>query len=80
MIMIYYWDYYNGGHREHTLLKYILWARDIKSMLLVFNCNYITFKDMQTFFLVSCLGNKSLSYKWVPSILRQFWMILSTDK
>ena len=31
-------------------------------------------------FWVSCLSNKSLSYKWVASILRRFLMILSPNK
>ena len=33
---------------------------DIKSML--FNCYYISFQDMQSFFWVSGLSNSSLSY------------------
>ena len=43
-------------------------------------CYYISFQDMQSFFLVSCLSNKLLSYKWAASILRQFSMILSPNK
>ena len=30
--------------------KCIFWARDIKSMLFFFNCSYISFQDMQSFY------------------------------
>ena len=35
---------------------------------------------MQSFLSFFCLSNKSLSHKWVESILGQFWMILSPNK
>ena len=73
--------------------KCILWARDIKSMffliviiyiyiyIYIYNIYiYIPWHGIFFFFLVSCLSNKSLSYYWVASILRQFRMILSLNK
>ena len=46
--MIYYWDKCNGGHLECVLKICILWARVFKSIF--FNCYYISFQYMQTFF------------------------------
>ena len=50
MIMIYY--------NVTSCKKSILWLRDIKSMLLLFICNYISFPNLQTFFefLVSVIN------------------------
>ena len=57
LTMIYYRNKRDGGHLEYVRKKCILLG--IKSMLLFFNY-YICIQDMQTFFFVSCLSNKSL--------------------
>ena len=58
----------------------IFWAKNIKSMFLIVIYQLPGYVIFFFFFLVSFLRIKSVSYKWVTSILRQFWMILSPNK
>ena len=76
MIKIYDWDKYNSGQLEHILNKCMLWDRDIKSIFfLKLLLHQIPGHAIFFFNFLSQL--KSLSYQWITSILRQFWMILS---
>ena len=57
IIMIYYWDKYHGGHLEHVLQKNASFELKTSNQYF-FNCYYISFKDLQSFFefLVSIIN------------------------
>ena len=61
------------------LIKNASFGLETSNQCCLFNCYYISFQKSFFFFLVSCLSNKSCSYKWVASLLKQFWMILSPN-
>ena len=48
-MMIYYWDNQNGSHFEHVLYKNASFELETLNQCF-FNCYYISFQDMQSFF------------------------------
>ena len=69
--MIYSRDKRNGGHLEHVMKKYTFSLRH-QINVVFFYIVIILASRAYNVVVVPCLKDKSLSYKWIASILKQF--------